>query len=165
MKTMLLLLFISLILPFPTENTPILKIARSIDQNEVHYFVNVDNQGDLIQDEPLKLLWKNHKKGGKYEDLNWIKKKYGYGIKMLNKSKNKIHFQFVSYNKKQFFLQKNRNGNYAIFMDFDNKEVELTDVFVNIQGGSFWAPNVVSVGVKGHEVSNYNAFLGELKMK
>jgi hypothetical protein len=156
-------LFMSFSIPNPVENAPILKIARSIDRNEVHYFVNVDKNGNLIESEPLKLLWKNHNKGGVYEDLNWIKKKYGYGVKVLYKTKEKINFRFVAYQKKQFHLQKNSNGSYAIFADFDNKQVELTSFFVNIEGGSFWVPNVVSVDIKGIEIGSLDFFTKVLK--
>lgn len=158
-----LLLSFSITLTKKSESTPILKIARSVDQNEVHYFVKTDKNGNLHSDEPIKLLWKSHKKGGTYEELNWIKKKYGYGVKILSRSKERTYFQFVAYNKKQFYLQKNKSGNYAIFADFDQKEVELASFFVNIQGGSFWTPNVVSVDVLGREVNSQSKYHGEIR--
>jgi hypothetical protein len=132
------------------KDNPLLKIGRSVDKNEVHYFLNIDSKGELSKDEPIKLLWKNGQKGS-YETINWIKKKYGYGLVFDKSSRESIAFQFVSYKKKWFYLKKNNDGKFAIFSNFDQGSVELKEVFVNIQGGSFWTPRVTSVELKGTE--------------
>jgi hypothetical protein len=161
--TYILLILLSLNDTSVLRDTPLLKIARSIDKNEVHYFINEDNKGNLDKKEPIILFWKNHKKNGQYEELNWIKKKYGYGVKCVSSKSNEVCFQFVSYKKRNFYLKKNGQDRYIITSFFDEKEIELDQIFVNIDGGSFWAPNVTTVEMRGRFIGDDKPFYTSFK--
>jgi hypothetical protein len=136
-------------------SSPILKIARSIDKNEVHYFINVDKDNNLSKNEPITMLWKNHKNNGSYEKLNWIKKKYGYGLKFFNQKKDYVEFQFVSSKIKSFILKKNAKGDFGIFTNSSSATIELKQIFIHMEGGGFWTPNVTKIDLIGNrEIDN-----------
>jgi hypothetical protein len=158
MKVLFIFIIASWIMVNPSNTEkPILTIGRSVDKNEVHYFVNTTSTGELVTDQPIKLLWKNSKKGS-YESLNWIKKKYGYGVVIDSKNAETISFHFVSYKKKQFYLKKNQRNQFAIYSTFDNKTVEVKEIFVNIEGGSFWTPHVTHIDIMGMDENTKDGF-------
>jgi hypothetical protein len=46
-------------------------------------------------------------------------------------------------------LMKAKDGKYHIFATVAQKQIMLERLFVKIEGGSFWLPNVVYVEFKG----------------
>ena len=45
------------------------------------------------------------------------------------------------------------DGKYHIFATVNQKQLMLNRIFIKIEGGSFWLPNVVYVELKGTESS------------
>ncbi len=143
---------------------PLLKIGRSVDKNEAHYFVNIDKDNKINENEPIKILWKNNQKNGQYEKINWIKKKFAYGIKHRKIGSDEIEFNFVALNSRKFYLKKNLKNEFAIFAKNEGSEVLLQRIFVFIEGGSFWKPNVTKVELAGMEMDNATEYLEILKL-
>ena len=123
----------------------LMKIGRSIDVNEIHYFVQVDNQGKLFKQNPVEVYWMNFEDKGQKEEMNWIKKKFGYGLNYLNVTDTSARFQFVSYKERDFFVKRNKNKDFRIFTSSGGREVEVNRIFIQIDGGSFWIPNITKV--------------------
>jgi len=48
-------------------------------------------------------------------------------------------------------LKKAEDNKYHIFVSADQKQIMLNRIFVKVEGGSFWLPNVVYVELKGTE--------------
>ena len=143
----LLLGFIFLNFTIETENTKniLFKIERSKDLNTVYYKVNTDKYGNLIKNKPIEIFWIKYSEKARKEPLTWIQDNYSYGLKFLKIEKRSAKFQFVSYEKKNFNLRKDKNGKYKVYTLSKGKEVEVKRIYVHINGGTFWVPEISKV--------------------
>lgn len=138
-------------------NHHLFRIGRSRDVNEIMYDINLTKEGKPDKSNPITIYWIKRTGNGRLEPLTWIQKKYAYGIKYLdinspetyNDSGSEINFQFVSYDKRTFTLKKDEKGQYKVFTLSQNKEIKITRIFVQIDGGSFWMPYISSVELYG----------------
>ncbi len=129
------------------ENNILFKISRSRDANEIHYEVKTTAQGALDLEEPITIYWIKYNKQGTVEPLTIIQQKFAYGLKFLDVTPEKADFQFVSYSKRTLSLRKTEEGDFAVFVSIDDKEVKLERVFIQIDGGTFWFPKISRVEV------------------
>jgi hypothetical protein len=44
---------------------------------------------------------------------------------------------------------KANDGKYHIFANFEQKQMILNRIFIKIEGGSFWLPNIIYVELRG----------------
>lgn len=128
-------------------------VGRSSDENIINYAVNLDENGDLINEKPIRIYWIKHTENAQAEPLTLIQKKMAYGLKFSQTDTFPIEFQFVSYKKKSLFLDKNPDGFYRVFTFAaeNGKMVQVNHIFIQIDGGSFWFP---SIGYVALNVSN-----------
>lgn len=128
------------------------KIERSKDANEIFYDVNLDSKSNLDLDNPISIYWIKKTENGKIEPLTWIQKNYAYGIEFLNKSKDQAEFQFVSYNKRQFQIKKDNNGNFKVYTLSNKRTVIVNRIFIQIDGGTFWFPKISRVELHAQDI-------------
>lgn len=121
------------------------KIERSKDANEILYDVNLDSQSNLDLDNPISIYWIKKTENGIKAPLTWIQKNYAYGIDYLSKSKDQAEFQFVSYNKRQFQIKRDNNGNFKVYTLSRKRNVIVKRIFIQIDGGTFWFPKISRV--------------------
>lgn len=128
-------------------NYHLFKIDRSKDKNVVLYDIRLTEIGQLHNKNPITIYWIKNEKKGNIEPLSWIQKKYAYGLKYQAITDDFATFQFVSYDKLTFTLKKASDKKYYVFTKFDNELVKVKHVFVQIDGGTFWLPNVTEVKI------------------
>ncbi len=129
------------------ENQTLFKIGRSKDINEIWYTPNINENGTINQENPVNVFWVKKNEQNKTEPLSLIQKKYAYGIKYLKITKDQAVFQFVSYSKRNFTLKKNSKGDYRVFYSQKGRELELSKIYIQITGGSFWFPKIKQVEI------------------
>ncbi len=144
-------------LPAPDKiNNLLFYIQRSINISVINYVLNNDEKGELNITEPIKIYWKNYASDGSIEPLNYIQRKFAYGIeiKMLDAEKKLFCFNFVSYKKKKIFLIKSLIDNkYQAICEMNNKMAILNKIFIQIEGGSFWVPKIKYIEISGKDFS------------
>jgi hypothetical protein len=123
-------------------------IQRDPNINTLIYELNT-NKGGLIADEPVHVYWIRYADKGQKEELNYIQRNFAYGVKSKLISKDNYEINFVSYKKKQMFLKKSVDNKFYIFTDINKKQAILKQVFIRVNGGSFWVPNIEYVELKG----------------
>lgn len=129
-------------------------VQRTINANTIVYTLNEDKDGNLNEAEPIKVYWIKYAQGGKIDPLTFIQRKYAYGVnaKLIDEEKKIFSFEFVSYNKRQFYLSKSSIDNkYRVYGLVNNKLSVLSNICVKIEGGTFWLPNVKSVELKAKD--------------
>jgi hypothetical protein len=135
--------------PTPTGNSnQLFFIQRDPNINTLIYELNIKN-GALNEEEPVHVFWIRYAEKGQHDDLNYIQRNFAYGIrsKMISKENYEIHF--VSYKKKIMYLRKAADNKFYVFTDINKKQAILKQVFVRVNGGSFWVPNIEYVELKG----------------
>ena len=130
-------------------------VQRTFNINTLVYELNVDEKQVLNEAEPIKIYWINYATNKSTEPLNYVQRKYAYGleIKLIDAEKQSYCFNFVSYKKKKLYLIKSPVDNkYHVFCDINNKMVTLDRIFIQIEGGSFWVPKVRYIDISGKDL-------------
>ncbi|MBT1698437.1 DUF4833 domain-containing protein [Fulvivirgaceae bacterium PWU4] len=132
----------------PADNSSLFYIQRTPNTNTIMYDVNLHG-GVPDPEEPVHVYWLRYGEQGQKEELSFIQEHYAYGLK-TKKLHDKYELRFVSYKKMPFYLTRSsRDDRYRIVATINGAEIEVSRVFLQIEGGSFWLPNVVCVEVKG----------------
>jgi hypothetical protein len=138
--------------PTPPDNpNTLFYVQRDPNTNTIMYDLNVDKNGKLDADEPMHVYWIKYAEKGQKEDLNYIQRKFAYGVNFKKIADEQYDVRFVSYKKLPLLLKKAEDNKYHIFVSADQKQIMLNRIFVKVEGGSFWLPNIVYVELKGTE--------------
>lgn len=124
-------------------------VQRTPNSNTIVYDINMDKNGKPDADEPVKVYWIKYNERAQVEDLNFIQRKFAYGLNYKALGNDSYDIRFVSYKKFPLTLMKANDGKYHIFALISKKQAILNHIFVKIEGGSFWLPNVAYVQVEG----------------
>jgi hypothetical protein len=136
---------------FPTPSVPkLFYVQRDPNSNTIIYDLNIDKTGQPDADEPVHVYWIKYNERGQREELNFIQRKFAYGLITKPAGTGKYDIRFVSYKKYPLLLRKSESDNkYHIFATIERKEAIVNKIFLRIEGGTFWFPNVLYVEVKG----------------
>lgn len=138
-------------IPKPTAKQ-LFYLQRTTNSNTIICDLNTDSKGQLIKDNPVHVYWIRYDEGGGKKELSYIQETFAYGIKhdLLPNGVYKLHF--VSYKKQVFFLKHSLKDNqYKVYFLLNNKEFVLQKLFVKIEGGTFWVPNVIYMELIGKD--------------
>ena len=139
-------------------------VQRTMNINTLIYELNLDGNKELNADEPIKIHWVNYATDKSSDALNYVQRKYAYGIeiKLIDAEKKSYSFNFVSYKKKKLYLIKSSIDNkYHVFCDINKKLVTLDRIFIQIEGGSFWVPHVKYIDISGKDIAKNNEEVAE----
>jgi len=128
-------------------------VQRTPNANTIVYELNSDKEGKLNPDNPIHVYWLKYAERGQKEELNYIQRKFAYGLVSRAINNDQYDIRFVSYKKFPLTLMRAGDGKYHIFATVDQKQIILNRIFIKIEGGSFWLPNVVYVELKGADPS------------
>jgi len=136
--------------PVPPFNTSrLFYLQRTSNTNTIVYDLNFNDNGKLNTDEPIVGYWIRYAEKGQKQDLNYIQRKFAYGLTAKALDNGNYDIRFVSYKKFPLTLMKSNDGKYHIFASITQKQVILNRIFIKIDGGSFWLPNVSYVELAG----------------
>lgn len=143
---------------FPTPkniSNQLFYLQRDPNTNTIIYQLNIDEQGVLNKEHPINIFWMRYgEKQGKTE-LNYIQRKFAYGVQTKDIGNDQYEIKFVSYKKLPLLLSKSAvDKKYHVYTTVNNKKILLDRIFLRIEGGSFWLPNVRYVELKGYEANN-----------
>jgi hypothetical protein len=124
-------------------------MQRTPNINTIIYDLNIQKDGTLDKDEPVSVYWMRYADGGEKKDLNYIQRKFAYGIKVKSLGNDKYSLHSVAYAKKEMFLMKSPTGDYHVYAKIGNVMAILNRIYLQIEGGTFWFPNVVYIELKG----------------
>lgn len=136
-------------------------VQRSLNKNTIIYQLNTKENEEIDMNEPIKMYWVNYAGKGDVEQLNFVQRKYAYGLdaKIIDKEKKTFCFNFVSYKTQTLYLIKSvTDKKYHVYSYFNNKLVSLNRIYVHIEGGSFWYPRVKYIEVSGNDALKNEAF-------
>ncbi|WP_018613288.1 DUF4833 domain-containing protein [Segetibacter koreensis] len=150
--------------PVPTGNSnQLFYLQRNPNTNTIVYEVNYE-KNTINAEDPVHVYWIRYNEQGQQEELNFIQRKFAYGLKSTLIAKDKYQLHFVSYKKFPMFLIKGANNKYNVFATINQKQAILNRIFVKISGGSFWTPNVEYVEVKGIDPATGKEVMERMKI-
>jgi hypothetical protein len=125
-------------------------LQRDPNTNTIIYQLNVNAQGQVNWQEPIRVFWMRYAEGGQPKALNFVQRRFAYGLKARQVQPDACELRFVSYGKMPFYLTKSpADDQYHVYATIDRKRAVLRRIYVRIEGGSFWAPNVKYVELSG----------------
>ncbi|WP_025143025.1 DUF4833 domain-containing protein [Pedobacter jeongneungensis] len=124
-------------------------LQRDPNTNTLIYALNLEKNGSLNADNPIQVYWIRYGEKGQKKDLGYIQRKFAYGIDVKTLGTDKYEFRFVSHKKLPFYLQKSSDKSYHASVTINNHTIKVNRLFIRIQGGSFWLPNVKYAEVEG----------------
>jgi phosphatidylglycerophosphate synthase len=140
-------------------------MQRDPNTNTIICALNVNSAGLLDKENPVLVYWLRYQEDGHKEELSYIQKKFAYGIQSKPISNDEYELRFVSYKKFPLYLRKSTADNkYHVYVTVNNKKMQLDRIFVRIDGGSFWIPNIKYVELKGTNVVNGTSMLERIKI-
>jgi len=157
--------------PIPDDKFPALPesinrlfyVQRTPNANTIVYELNDDKNGKLDPENPIHVYWLKYAERGQKEELNYIQRKFAYGLVTRPINNDQFDIRFVSYKKFPLTLMRAGDGKYHIFATVEQKQIILNRIFIKIQGGSFWLPNVVYVELKGADPSTGKEIITRFK--
>ncbi|MFD0794237.1 DUF4833 domain-containing protein [Mucilaginibacter litoreus] len=126
-------------------------LQRSTNINALSYDINIDKStGKLNEDLPIHVYWLRYAEGhGEPSELTYVQRKFAYGITSKPLGNNQYEIRILSYKKFPLTLMKAADGKYHIFAVLSKKQIQLQNIFIQIEGGAIWSPNVIFVEMKG----------------
>lgn len=133
----------------PSDSHSLFYIQRTPNVNTIMYDVNLEG-ANVDPENPVKVYWIRYGEEGQHEDLSYIQRNYAYGIKSKKLDARNYELRFVSYKKLPFLLSLSDTDNrFHVYAKINHVDIEVSRVFLQIEGGTFWFPNVVCAEVRG----------------
>jgi hypothetical protein len=156
-------------LHFPTPkniDNMLFYIQRDPNINTAIYAINYQENGKIDKSNPIKAYWIRYAEKGEKKDFNYMQRKYAYGIESKTLDNEEFELQFVSYKKLPLTLKKiDSDQKYHVFVSVNQKKIQVEKIFVRIEGGSFWLPNIKYAEVTGIETSSNKIITERMLLK
>ena len=150
--------------PIPTGNSKqLFYLQRSTNKNTLVYELNYNN-GNLDQGDPLHVYWIRYQEDSQKEELNFIQKTFAYGLKTKNIAENQYEICFITYKKFKMYLRLGADKKFHLYTSINQKKAELTSIFLKINGGAFWTPNIEYVDIYGLDPINRSVVKERMKI-
>ncbi|GAA4495372.1 hypothetical protein GCM10023172_07010 [Hymenobacter ginsengisoli] len=131
-------------------------LQRDPNTNTVIYQLNVNNAGKVDDDEPINVFWLRYDEQGQRKELNFIQRKFAYGLSADKVGPEKFVLKFAAYNKVPFYLMRSGlDRAFHVFAVVNSRYIALTRVYLRIEGGTFWVPNVRYIELKGWDATTH----------
>lgn len=139
-------------LPVPEKNKRLLfYLQRSNDDNTVVYEINHTNNR-LNENAPVLINWIRYEEEGQKEEISYIEKKFAYGIEHRKINDSNYELRLVSYSKHPLYLMNSGDNTYKVLTRINGKLAKLERIFIQVDGGTFWSPNVTYIELRGTDV-------------
>ena len=138
--------------PVPAGPNQLFYLQRTANTNTVVYETNFKSNGQIDEKNPVRVYWIRYPEGGMKKDLSYIQRVFAYGIKTEMQSPDVFNTHVVSYKKAQLIVKRSfKDGKYHAYTTINHKEALLSRIFLKIDGGAFWSPNVIYIELKGKD--------------
>ncbi|WP_175633987.1 DUF4833 domain-containing protein [Pedobacter ghigonis] len=156
-------------LNFPTPkniDNMLFYLQRDPNTNTLIYSLNLEKDGEINRSQPVSVYWLRYAEKGEKKDLGYIQRKFAYGILTKELSKDRFELRFVSHKKLSFYLLRSANDQkYYVSVTLNDKKIKINRLFIRIEGGSFWLPNVKYASIEGTELTTGKAITERIAVK
>jgi len=140
-------------------------LQRTHNINTIVCELNLTRTGQPDSENPVHVFWIRYTEHGQRAELSFIQRVFAYGIKVKSLSENKFELHFVSYKKFPLYLMKSDSDNkYHVYANIARRQAIVNRIFIKINGGSFWSPNVEYIEVKGIDPNSGKEIMERMKV-
>lgn len=142
--------------PIPNENPDMLfYLQRSLDLNSVIYAANYldvkAGHKKLNSNQPVNIYWLINDQAGTTKPLSKVQR-LGYGVRSENLENDIVQLKLIAYREMDILLKPSLKDNrYHAHVVLEGKDIVLSKVFINIDGGTKLKPNVAYIEIAGTE--------------
>lgn len=138
-------------------------LQRSQNINTVIYELNLKN-GVVDSLEPVHIFWISYAEKSQREELTGIQRKYAYGLDIKQTGSEHYELRFLANKKYVFELKKGLDNKYHVFGTISNKPTIVRKIYLQINGGSLFSPNIEYVILEGTDVDTGNPITEQKKI-
>jgi len=124
-------------------------IQRDPNTNTICYALNYNSDNKVDEKEPVRVFWIRYPEGGQLKDLNYIQRKFAYGITSKKVAPDQYDVRSVAYSKLPLILKKDKTNQFQVYTSINQIECVVERIFIRIDGGTLWSPNVLFIELKG----------------
>lgn len=121
-------------------STVLFEIWRNRDADKIYYELALNRDGNLNQQEPISIYWKQHSKNGEIKPLTRIQRNHSYGLKYLEIKPDHARFRFAASKERDFILMKNPQGQFRVYTLGEKGYQEFIRMYIHFSGGSYLMP-------------------------
>jgi hypothetical protein len=150
--------------PVPTGNDKqLFYLQRTPNTNTIVYELNYKN-GSIDRERPVAVFWIRYQEKGQREELSFIQRKFAYGVKAKMISPELYELSIVSYKNRKLYLRQGADKKFYVYTDINQRSAVLTSIFIKINGGSPWSPNIEWVEITGIEPTSQSVVKQRVKI-
>lgn len=140
--------------PVPPHNpNQLFYLQRPPNANTLIYELNLEN-GVLNKKQPIHVYWICYAKKGQIEELTDIQRKYAYGIRTTPIDENSYECYLSAYKKLKLYLKEGDDKRYHIYATVNNKQLMVNRIFIAVNGGTLFKPNIDYVELTGIDLTS-----------
>jgi phosphatidylglycerophosphate synthase len=140
-------------------------LQRDPNTNTIICELNTNDQGQVVKEDPVHVYWLRFEENNEKKELGYVQRKFAYGIESKDLGKDQYELRFVSHKKLPMYLVKSdEDKKYHVYVTVNNKKIQIERIFLRIEGGSFWLPNIKYVEIKGMNASNNTLITERIKI-
>lgn len=129
-------------------------LQRDPNTNTIVCQLNIDKHGEVNKAQPVNVFWMRYGDKGEKKELSYIQRKFAYGIVSKDLGNGQFELRFVSHKKLPMYLRKSTaDKKYHVYATINDKKMEIDRIFLRIEGGTFWFPNVKYIEIKGRDAA------------
>ncbi len=138
-------------LPVPNEQKQLFYLQRDPDENTVIYQLNIED-GIVDADEPVNVYWIRYAEGGTRKNLNFVQRSMAYGVSHKALDNGDFELRLAAYKSRPLRLSYcEKSKEYLVFATINDREAVLDRIFVRIDGGSMFSPDITYFELSGRD--------------
>lgn len=142
-------------LPVPNEKKQLFYLQRDPDENTVVYQLNLDGE-QVDADKPINVYWIRYAEGGERKGLNLVQRTMAYGVSHKALENGDFELRIAAYKDLPLRLSYcKKHKQYMVYLSINNREAILDRIFVRIDGGSVFSPDIAYFELCGRDANTY----------
>jgi len=152
-------------LPTPKEKEQLFYLQRDPNANTVVYTLN-KKDGKIDEEDPVNAYWILYEEDGERKDLTFIQRKFAYGVNYKKLADDEYEISLTSCKKLPMRLAYcPESKQYEAFASINNKQTIIERIFVRINGGSLFKPNIDYIELTGRDSKSGKLIRHQLQLE
>lgn len=129
-------------------------IQRNMNMNTIVYDANFDENGNLNEENPIRVYWIRFEEEGQEMELRYLEKTLAYGIEYSksNTDENQYKIKIVADKSRELTLKQVAPYKALIYLNINSKVSLLDYMYIDADNSGFW-PDLKFIELHGKDSS------------